>query len=208
LLVKPVVTEGADSVDIYLADDEKYYDYFDYTIYEGAGKKHTVRAPLEKIPLLMQGGNIIPRKDRPRRSSGLMKCDPYTLVVVLDKNGRAEGTLYVDDGETFDYQKGAYIYRRFAFSESSLSSENIGTDGPKTAEYLRTMAEAWIEKIVVIGAPSEWKRKSSVLILDEDSKSGVRAGLNFHTHKDGRASYAVIKNPHVLIVKSLEIDFA
>ena len=137
-----------------------------------------------------------------------MKSDPYTLIVVLDKNGRAEGTLYVDDGETFDYQKGAYIHRRFMFSGSSLSSENIGTDGPKTDEYLRTMAEVWIEKIVIIGAPSEWKGKSSVIILDEDAKPGIRAGLNFHAHKDGRASYAVIKNPRVFIVKSWKIDFA
>jgi alpha 1,3-glucosidase len=137
-----------------------------------------------------------------------MKWDPYTLVVVLDKNGCAEGTLYVDDGETFDYQKGAYIHRRFRFSKSSLSSENIGTDGPKTAEYLRTMAAVWIEKIVVVGAPSDWKGKSGVVVLEEDAKSGVQAGLTFYARKDGKASYAVIKDPHVLIGKSWKIDFA
>ena len=90
LLAHPVVTEGAESVEMYLPDDELYFDYFDYTLYSGKGK-HTISAPLDKIPLLMQGGHIFPRKDRPRRSSGLMRFDPYTLVIVLGKVGMAKG---------------------------------------------------------------------------------------------------------------------
>lgn len=33
-----------------------------------------------------RGGSIIPRKERPRRASSLMRNDPYTLYVVLDSN--------------------------------------------------------------------------------------------------------------------------
>ena len=40
-------------------------------------------------------------KTRYRRSSKLMKSDPYTLVIALDEEGSASGKLYVDDGETF-----------------------------------------------------------------------------------------------------------
>ncbi|PGH27144.1 hypothetical protein AJ80_01100 [Polytolypa hystricis UAMH7299] len=208
LLAKPVVTEGATSIDIYIADDEKYYDYFDYTIYEGAGKTHTVDAPLEKIPLLMQGGHIIPRKDRYRRSSGLMKWDPYTLIVVLDKKGEAEGTLYVDDGETFDYQNGAYIHRQFTFANSALSSGDLGTKGSKTAQYLKTMAAVRVEKIIVVGAPEEWKDKTSVLVLEEGAQSGVKAGLEWHGKEGNKGSYAVVRNPSVLIGKPWKIDFS
>ncbi|KAL2001301.1 hypothetical protein VTN02DRAFT_1943 [Thermoascus thermophilus] len=207
LLAKPVVTEGATSVDIYIADDEKYYDYFDYTIYQGSGKRHTVPAPLEKVPLLMQGGHIIPRKDRPRRSSGLMKWDPYTLVVVLDRNGQAEGTLYVDDGETFDYQQGAYIHRRFRFSDSSLSSEDIGATGPKTADYLQTMADVRVEKVVVVDAPKEWQEKSSVTVIEDGAEAGATAPLEYHVQPDGKAPYAVVKSPNVGIGKVWRIEF-
>lgn len=208
LLAKPVVTEGATSVDIYIADDEKYYDYFDFTVYQGAGKRHTVDAPLEKIPLLMQGGHVIPRKDRPRRSSGLMKYDPYTLVVVLDKNGEAEGEVYEDDGETFDFEQGAFVHRRFKFSNGSLSSENQATGGSKTAQYLKKMAEVTVEKIIVVGAPNDWKDKSEVLALEEGASSGVKAALEWHPEDGGKASYAVIKKPGVSITKSWKIDFA
>lgn len=208
LLAKPIVTEGATSTDIFLADDEKYYDYFDYTVYQGAGKRHVVEAPLDKIPLLMQGGHIIPRKDRPRRSSQLMKWDPYTLLVVLDKNEQAEGTLYIDDGETFDYQDGASIHRRFTFSESSLSSTDIGTQGTKTAQYLKAMAGVRVEKIIIVGAPDAWASKPNVLVFEEGSKTGSQANLQWHAKQEGKAAHAVVKNPGVCIGNLWRIDFS
>jgi alpha 1,3-glucosidase len=54
LLAKPVVNKDQNSVDVYLSDNEKYYDYFDYTIYQGGGKWHTIEAPLDKTSVLMQ----------------------------------------------------------------------------------------------------------------------------------------------------------
>ena len=207
LLVKPVTAEGATSIDVYLADDESYYDYYDYSIYHGAGKSVTVDAPLEKTPLLMQGGNIIPRKDRPRKSSGLMKWDPYTIVVVLSKDNTAEGSLYVDDGETFDYEKGAYIHRRFVFDESSLRSENIGTKGARTGEYLRVMAKVRIERVIVVNAPKSWKGKASVLVVEDGVKSGVSAPLSWHAG-NGKAAWAVVRDPGVAIGKDWKIDFS
>ena len=34
-----------------------------------------------------------------------MHNDPITLHVALDKSGRAEGNLYIDDGESFQYRE-------------------------------------------------------------------------------------------------------
>ncbi|KAK2748496.1 hypothetical protein FQN57_000629 [Myotisia sp. PD_48] len=208
LLVKPVVTEGATSVDIYLADEEKYFDYFDFTTYQGAGKKHRVNAPLEKIPLLMQGGHIFPRKDRPRRSSGLMKYDPITLVVVPDSQSQAKGELYVDDGETFDYQKGAYIRREFTFSGQSLSSEDKAVAGAQTKQYLKHMAAVQVEKIIIVNAPSEWQNKKTVTVLEDGAKTGSKASLEWYPAEGRKAAYAIVKRPGVSITTSWKIDFA
>ncbi|KAL4788496.1 glycosyl hydrolases family 31-domain-containing protein [Aspergillus varians] len=207
ILVKPVVTEDATDVDIYIADDEKYYDYLDYTVYQGAGKSHSVPAPIEKVPILMQGGHVIPRKDRPRRSSGLMKYDPYTLVVVLDKNGQAEGTLYVDDGETFDYERGGYVHRRFRFQDSSLVSEDIAVHGPQTAAYLKTIGGVSVERVVVIDPPKEWQGRSTVTVIEDGAKTSSSAPLEYHVQGDGKAPYAVVKNPNVGIGKTWRIEF-
>ncbi|CAI7575718.1 unnamed protein product [Penicillium discolor] len=207
LLVKPVVQENTYTADVYISDDEKYYDYFDFTVYQGAGKKHTVPAPEEKVPVLIQGGHIIPRKDRPRRSTGLMRWDPYTLVITLDKKSEAEGTLYVDDGETFDYERGAYIHRRFNYRESVLSSEDIGTKGPKTAEYLKTMAGVTVERVVIVDPPAEWKSKNTVTVIEDGAKSASTTSLEFYEQEGSKASYAVVKNPNVGIGKAWRIEF-
>ena len=114
LLVKSVMKEGATSVDVYFADDEMYYDYFDYTVYSKKGV-HTVDAPLDKILVFARGGHIVPRKDRPRRSSRMMQYDPITLFVVLGKSGNARGLIYIDDGESFDYESGTQIFASFNF---------------------------------------------------------------------------------------------
>ncbi|KAL2415375.1 Glucosidase 2 subunit alpha [Exophiala dermatitidis] len=207
ILVKPVTTEGAESVDVYLSDAENYFDYFDYTIYTGGSKTHQISAPLEKIPMLMKGGHIIPRKDRPRKSSGLMKWDPYTLVVVLDKNGAAQGTIYVDDGETFDYQEGAYIHRNFSLSEGVLRSSDIGTKGPKTANFLKTMKDVKIEKIIVVNAPAEWSAYAEATVTEEGSRGPSTAALTFHSASDNKAAWAVVRNPGVGIGSSWNIVF-
>lgn len=58
-----------------------------------------------QIPVYQRGGSIIPRKDRVRRASSLMREDPYTLVVALNTEGKAQGTLYIDDEHTFEYRQ-------------------------------------------------------------------------------------------------------
>jgi alpha 1,3-glucosidase len=62
--------------------------------------------PLEHIPVYQRGGTIIPTRLRHRRSSKLMRNDPITLYIASELNNDfANGTLYLDDGETFAYQK-------------------------------------------------------------------------------------------------------
>jgi alpha 1,3-glucosidase len=200
LLAKPVVTQGAESVEMYLPDDEIYYDYFDYTPYSGKGTHH-VPAPLERIPLLMQGGHIIPRKDRPRRSSGLMKFDPYTLVISLSKSGTAKGELYVDDGETFEFENGAYIHRIFEFSDGALTSSNIGTKGKLSDKYLKVMSKVSIERIIVVGAPKSWEAKKSVKVADKE------ASFEWNTGVGNQADWAVVKHPELAMGEDWKVEF-
>ncbi|CAI6307705.1 unnamed protein product [Periconia digitata] len=214
LLAKPVTSEGADSVSVYIADNQPHYDYFDYTIYQGAGH-HTVPAPLEKIPLLMQGGHVIPRRDRPRRSSGLMRYDPFTLVVALDKDGSASGTLYLDDGETFDYQQGAFIHRRFSFDgkRAILTSSNLDNSSrsAKLDAYLKTMDKVRVEKVIIVGAPKAWKGKDTVTVMEEGAKESARKKsvvAEFHEGKGKAANWLVVRDPKVGISKGWKIDFS
>ncbi|KAG5455820.1 MAG: glycoside hydrolase superfamily, partial [Olpidium bornovanus] len=82
LCVKPVVSQGATTVEILLPGPETWYDYFTFQPYQGP--KATVATPLQKIPVFMRGGTAIPRRERFRRSSDAMRLDPITWVVALD----------------------------------------------------------------------------------------------------------------------------
>jgi hypothetical protein len=85
-----------------------------------------VPAPLHKIPVFIRPGSIIPRKLRLRRSSKLMRYDPYTLVVapltVGPGRGTAQGKLYLDDEHSLAHEvTGAYAYRAFTFADNVLT---------------------------------------------------------------------------------------
>lgn len=203
ILAKPVTKPEQAGTPVYLADKEKYYDYFDFWTYDGPGEV-VLASPLETVPVLMRGGHIIPRRDRPRRSSGLMKYDPITLVVVLGNSGDAEGTLYLDDGESFDYQDGACIHRLFKYQSetSTLSSEDLAATGKKTKDYLKTMEKVRVEKILVVGAPASWKGKTEVEVSEEltgKSAPARKVALDFYDKEDGKAAWAVIRDPAVAV---------
>ncbi|XP_048486007.1 neutral alpha-glucosidase AB [Plutella xylostella] len=146
LLVAPVFEEGATSRRVYLPGRESktvWYDVDSYHATQAAGWIN-VDAGLSKIPVYQRGGTIIARKERVRRSSALMEDDPYTLVVALDKDGKAEGTLYIDDGATYEYKNNQYIYAKFAYDGKSLTYSFIN----KNASY---PTRSWVERIVVAG---------------------------------------------------------
>ncbi|KAJ7840497.1 glycosyl hydrolases family 31-domain-containing protein [Mycena olivaceomarginata] len=116
ILVKPITTKGETETTVYLAEDEVYYDYFSHHAYRGAtkGKEISVKAELHQVPVFVRGGSIMPTRERPRRSSPLMKLDPFTLRVALSKAGSARGELHLDDGVTHSHEKGQFVWREFA----------------------------------------------------------------------------------------------
>ena len=208
LLVKPVVTEGATSVDIYLPAGSTYYDYFTYTRYVGSGSTVKMAAPLHKIPALLQGGHIIPRKDRPRRSSSLMRWDPYTLLIALDEVGKAKGELYIDDGESFDYQSGAFIHRQFEFSDQTLKSaavKNVNAGTKVAKEYAKSIKDVVVERVIIINAPQAWEGKKQVDV--EEGGRNRKVDVDFVAGKDGAAAWIVVKNPRVKIGEDWSIRF-
>lgn len=59
--MKPVITEGASSVDVYLPGGAVWYDVDTMAPVRGQGSHRSVDAPLDKIPVYQRGGSIIPR---------------------------------------------------------------------------------------------------------------------------------------------------
>ncbi|MFT7159302.1 MAG: alpha-glucosidase (family GH31 glycosyl hydrolase) [Bacteroidia bacterium] len=83
----------------------KWYDFYDGK-FAGENELITVKPGLEKIPLFVKDGGIIPMMPIQRQAP--KKGEIVDLEI--RHYGKSEGnfTLYDDDGETFDFEKGQY----------------------------------------------------------------------------------------------------
>ncbi|GBG76832.1 hypothetical protein CBR_g23048 [Chara braunii] len=154
LLVRPVLEAGAKQQSVYFPGNDVWYDVLTCEGYLG-GRVADIVVSLSSVPVFQRGGSIIPRKDRARRSSTQMEKDPYTLVVALNLVGEAEGTLYVDDGKSFDFDYGAYIRRRFTFANNRLESVNDSPIGRSAMEYA---TDCLVERVVILGLAKDQYR--------------------------------------------------
>ncbi|KFK28077.1 hypothetical protein AALP_AA8G469200 [Arabis alpina] len=166
LLVQGVYTKGTTHASVYLPGKELWYDLRNGKTYVG-GKTHKMDAPEESIPAFQKAGTIIPRKDRFRRSSSQMGNDPYTLVVALNSTQEAEGELYIDDGKSFEFKRGAYIHRRFIFSNGILTSTNLA---PPQASL---SSQCLIDRIILLGHASGPK---SAMVEPSNQKAEIEMG--------------------------------
>ncbi|RXG65939.1 Maltase-glucoamylase, intestinal [Armadillidium vulgare] len=96
LLVAPVVYEQATSRDVYFPDS-LWYDLQSGTLEAQGPITSTVDAPIEKIPLYVRGGSILPFQS-PSLNTVESRQNPFGLTIALDSNSFAQGELYWDDG--------------------------------------------------------------------------------------------------------------
>lgn len=153
LLAAPVFEEGASNHSIYVPKGDKWYDLYDPEAFgrplSGTGNVE-IQCGLDRLVVLQRGGTIVPKQERRRRSTAAMARDPYTLVVALDVKGEAEGELYMDDGRSFDHERGHYVLRRFKFRDNTLSVRTVGG-----GEKQFNGSDALVERVVILGYGSE-----------------------------------------------------
>lgn len=153
LLIKPVTKENASLTQIYIPDDSIYYDYTNGKTLGGAPIHYKEPGYFKKevgladIPILLKGGHVIFTRNRYRRSSKLMRNDPYQVVVALDKDGNAQGSLYIDDGESFEYKNGKSLTVSLAAKDNTI----VGTSFVADADYSHRCESLYIEKITLLG---------------------------------------------------------
>ncbi|WWC89838.1 uncharacterized protein L201_004766 [Kwoniella dendrophila CBS 6074] len=217
LLFKPVTKEGAESTEVYISDAQPYFNYFTHQLYPASAHQTlTLQTPLSTFPLLIQGGSIIPSRQRVRRSSPLMWQDPFTLTIATSKEGKASGQLYLDDGVGYGYTQGEYIWRSFDFNGKSLSSKSkspsptSSSSDTSVVEYdsennncAQAISHVKIEEITILGLSN--KPKSIKINGEEPSWTFDNGSANSNSTKEGQSSKLIIKNPGVDVVSNWEI---
>ena len=90
--------------EVYLPAGAKWYDYWTGTLLDG-GQKLKADAPISHSPLYVKAGSIVPVGQKMQYTSE-KAWDNITLKVYPGKN--ADFTLYEDEGDNYNYQKGQY----------------------------------------------------------------------------------------------------
>jgi hypothetical protein len=104
--VAPVVVDGQRQRSVYLPTGY-WVDYWTDTLYEG-GNTVTVSAPLDRLPLFVRAGAIIPMQ-QVMDYVGAEDADTLMLEIFPTFEGVVETFhLYEDDDESLDYQQGEY----------------------------------------------------------------------------------------------------
>ena len=108
LLVAPVVEPDLRRREVYLPKGPAGWIDFWSGAHHAAGSTVTADAPLERIPLFVPAGAILPATDT--REMHRKHDEPSRALRIFPGRGRGEGTftVYEDDGETLRYRDGDY----------------------------------------------------------------------------------------------------
>ena len=120
-LVAPVTTQGAATKQVYLPAGADWYDYWTHAKYHG-GQTVTVAAPIDRLPLFVRAGSIIPMGSQVESTA-----DPQTITKVEVWPGRdANFTLYRDDGTTYAYEHGGYELTHLYWDQATQKFNHTG----------------------------------------------------------------------------------
>jgi alpha-D-xyloside xylohydrolase len=103
LLINPVTNEGALQRPLYLPAGGDWFDFWTGKRLTG-GQTIRAEAPLDRIPILVKLGSILPMGLF--AESGSPKPDPIDLRIYAGAD--ANFTLYEDGGDNYDYEHGVY----------------------------------------------------------------------------------------------------
>jgi alpha-D-xyloside xylohydrolase len=114
---------------VYLPEGRRWYDFWTNASYAG-GQWITANAPLETLPLFVPAGSIIVTVP-PVQYIGEKSKDGCEVKIYT--GAKAHFELYEDDGQSYDYENGAFAKTTFDWDEADRSltiSARIGAYGP------------------------------------------------------------------------------
>ena len=152
LLINPVYTYKARERSVYLPAGTGWYDLYTGRYYQG-GTSVIASAPLDRMPVFVKQGSILPMGPELQYSSE-KPADALQLYVYCGAD--ADFVYYEDEGTNYDYEKGEYI----TIPINYIESEKVLRIGAQVGRYQgmpakRTINIIWIDSDNPGGVPSE-----------------------------------------------------
>ena len=107
LLVAPVLNAGRAARALYLPKGTVWFDYWSEAVLSG-GQTASLAAPLERLPLLVRAGAILPSTELMQYVGEKQPQTLYLDLYPVSGVGPTSFTLYRDDGETRAFETGGH----------------------------------------------------------------------------------------------------
>lgn len=115
MLVAPITEPGISKWDVYLPASAGWYNFWSGEHFQG---EQTIEsdAPLNLLPLFVEAGSILPMGDFVQYAEE-KPADELEIRIYQGANG--EFTLYEDEGDSYNYEKGLYSTITFTWDDAS-----------------------------------------------------------------------------------------
>jgi len=113
-LVTPITEPGVVEWNVYLPKSFKWYDFWTGKDFNG-GQTIKTAAPQDKIPLFVKAGSIVPMGKFLQYTS---EKPMDTLEIRIYPGANGQFTLYSDEGDNYNYEKGAYSIVSFNWDDA------------------------------------------------------------------------------------------
>lgn len=142
LLVAPVTEPKVNEWNVYLPKSTAWYDFWTGKRFDG-GRTIKTAATLDKIPLFVKAGSIIPM-GKFIQFAGQKTADTLEIRIYKGADGRFD--LYEDEGDNYNYEKGIYSLITFNWDDAKKTltiSDRKGTfpGMPKERTFLIVLVD-------------------------------------------------------------------
>jgi alpha-D-xyloside xylohydrolase len=169
ILVAPITRAGISEWNVYLPKGALWYEFWTGKRFEG-GQVVTTQAPLDKIPLFVKAGSIIPMGKFLQYTA---EKSADTLEIRIYKGAEGIFTLYEDENDGYNYEKGLYTEITFSWNDV----KNVLTINDRKAAFPGMLKERTFNIIIVSegkGAGIEIGKPDKMLIY-----TGKKTSIKF-----------------------------
>lgn len=167
LLAAPVVRAGERARDVYLPAG-RWYDYWTGAALDATGDLRRVDAPLERMPLFVRGGSIVPSTVA-MNHTGEKPWNPLRFDVYPDAGGAASGSLYEDDGASPAHERGAFRRTTLSLAGGRLTLGVEGSHQPPARHFeISLHGVPAVREVRLDGkslAAAHWSREAGGILL-------------------------------------------
>lgn len=167
LMMAPILRPGVRKRAVYLPSGE-WVEHWTGERFAG-GRHHLVDAPLERLPLFIRAGAILPRGSW---APCVERLDRSLLTLHVYPAEAMTGAWYDDDGRSLAYARGGYNLWTITGARDeaglwlNLKADHAGYDSPTKALRLVIHGLGKVAEVSSDGPPVSWRQEGQDLVLE------------------------------------------